>query len=69
MKYLRAFFHSLYFSWVCFWGGSIEGGEWMLLWTIKVRKPVKFKDLNIWTLHDGPVFMIAGGSLSRKSED
>ena len=49
MKYILSFFHSIYFSYVCWLGGKIEGGEYYILWTIHIngKKDVTMKDLKI----------------------
>lgn len=35
MKYLLCIPHSIYFSWISWFGGKVEGGELFLLWTVK----------------------------------
>ena len=49
MKYLLCIPHSIYFSWICWFGGKIEGKELFLLWTAKLGNDadVSLKDLTI----------------------
>lgn len=53
MKYLLCIPHSLYFSWVCWFGGKIDGGKWYLLWTLTVRGDVELTNLEIVTMRKG----------------
>lgn len=54
MKYILSFFHSIYFSYVCWFGGKIEGGQYYILWTIHVsgKKDVEMKDITITAVRE-----------------
>lgn len=59
MKYILGFFHSIYFSYICWFGGKIEGGTWYLLWKIPVRAsaPVTIANINLIPLRREWVFL------------
>ena len=65
MKKIKGIFHTLKFMWVGRFGGSIDGGDYYLLKTIKVHKNanISLSNLTINKLHNKAVFHVDAGAL------
>ena len=48
MKYIKGFFHSIYFSYIGWFGGKVQGGTYYLLWTIHLNgnRPSQWVDIH-----------------------
>ena len=58
--------HTLRFMWLGRFCGSIEGGEYDLLWTIRIYKSavIKLDNLTLNKLHSNKLFLIDHGEFN-----
>lgn len=66
MKYLKCFFHSVYISYIGWFGGSVTDGTYYLLWTIHVNgnKNCTFKRVRfVYIKKIEPLFLLHNDSI------
>ena len=51
-KFIKAFFHSIYFSYIGRFGGEVDGGTYYILWTIHINGNVdtSWKNLHVYSM-------------------
>ena len=71
MNKLKGIYHTLLFMWIGRFGGSIDGGGYYLLKTIRVHKEadISLSNLTINKLHSGSVFCVDAGALANAKLD
>lgn len=57
-KHIKAFFHSIYFSYVGRFGGEVNGGVYYILWTINIYSDnARWVNIRVYALREiNPLF-------------